>query len=178
MVNEENNEADQINLSDGETKQRDENSTKNLVALNQQYRFKHFAQWVCQSPTGDQSCGYCYLCSKVIDISSMGRQALTSHQWVCSIELLNSMVLMTIELLCYRAPNSAFAPQTRSFLTPRRQLIFLGQLNQNRIGLNRCQQYVAFEQIFGQWDAEVWVPDTDRCNFTDNERASTAATEL
>uniref|UniRef100_A0A915IN56 DUF4371 domain-containing protein n=1 Tax=Romanomermis culicivorax TaxID=13658 RepID=A0A915IN56_ROMCU len=40
-VNEENNEVNQINLSDEETEQQDKNSTKNPVALNPQYGFKH-----------------------------------------------------------------------------------------------------------------------------------------
>ena len=38
-----------------------------------------FAKWVRQSPSGDQGCAYCDMCKKVVDISTMGRQALTSH---------------------------------------------------------------------------------------------------
>uniref|UniRef100_A0A915J847 Uncharacterized protein n=1 Tax=Romanomermis culicivorax TaxID=13658 RepID=A0A915J847_ROMCU len=65
MVNEENNEVDQINLSDEETEQRDENSMKNPIALNRQYGLKRI--WLKKFPclkvaSFDKKKVYCDFC--------------------------------------------------------------------------------------------------------------------
>uniref|UniRef100_A0A915JAP5 BED-type domain-containing protein n=1 Tax=Romanomermis culicivorax TaxID=13658 RepID=A0A915JAP5_ROMCU len=53
-------------------------STFKIEWMNNSIHHK-LALWIHQSPKGDQSSAYCILCKKVFDISTMGRQALTSH---------------------------------------------------------------------------------------------------